>query len=587
MERVKGLAQKFENAARLNQDPGKRGTWRLSTKNTFQISAPTGPAVHKVHVDTSYKWGGEGGDPSEQFELGDKLGQGAYGSVYKGKHKASGLVMAIKSMSNLGPAAESVEKEIEILKQCKHKHIVQYYGCCPKGKTLWILMDFCGGGAVNDLMGKMSPPVLKEEQIAAILAESLRGLVYLHSKHIIHRDIKAANILLNEQGRTKLADFGVSAQVKDHATVQTTVGTPLWMSPEVLDGESYNEKADIWSLGVTAIEMAEGEPPHQKESLMKAMAKILSGPPPRLKEPSKWSPEFNKFIEDCLDKDPAKRPSSTELLEHPFVKSVASPKQVLRQMLTELGIYKPKERRGGSSGSEGAGQQEKSSSKKDGTGEQSLAELEKLAEQLKKELEMERNLTLGLGGDKIADWGDKAALEALKERIDETERELKATIRRTNVNARKMAEMKIELDEAQRAIKGLEQSCFSLDQMKKILSIPAAVKQESGSQRSPVPARRTEQKNTSKADRRKTWGQGAGGSEAAISNRSLVQKKSKDKEEDELDKKYKGCSSEQLIKEIKLLDAQHRHALVNKQQTDQTVQLLLSEIDILKRKASK
>ncbi|KAL6046354.1 hypothetical protein QOT17_022234 [Balamuthia mandrillaris] len=200
---------------------------------------------------------------------------------------------------------------------------------------------------------------------------------------------------------------------------------------------------------------------------------------------------------------------------------------------------------------------------------------------------MERNLTLGLGGDKIADWGDKAALEALKERIDETERELKATIRRTNVNARKMAEMKIELDEAQRAIKGLEQSCFSLDQMKKILSIPTAVKQESGSQRSPVPARRTEQKNTSKADRRKTWGQGAGGSEAAISNRSLVQKKSKDKEEDELDKKYKGCSSEQLIKEIKLLDAQHRHALVNKQQTDQTVQLLLSEIDILKRKVSK
>jgi len=337
---IKTIRRKSSNfstgVSSVHKDPSKRKT------KDFVISGPTAPAQHLVHVDSNYNWTGlNGEDGHTQFSADVKLGQGAYGSVFKGTHIASGAVLAIKQCPNLGPAKDSIQKEIDILKQCKHENIVQYYGSTVKGKVLWILMEFCGGGAVNDLMEKLPGGRYTEQQIAAVMAESLKGLAYLHSKNIIHRDIKAANILLNEQGQTKLADFGVSGQMKDEFNKKNTVtGTPLWMAPEVVDGDNYDARADLWSLGITAIEMAEGEPPHFKEKMMQAMMKICAGPPPTLKEPEKWSKEFHNFLATCLVKEPQGRPSATELLEHPFIKSVPNPKAVMIDVLKSLGRYK-------------------------------------------------------------------------------------------------------------------------------------------------------------------------------------------------------------------------------------------------------
>eukprot|EP01087_Luapelamoeba_hula_P024404 TRINITY_DN927_c0_g1_i1.p1 TRINITY_DN927_c0_g1~~TRINITY_DN927_c0_g1_i1.p1 ORF type:complete len:586 (-),score=139.11 TRINITY_DN927_c0_g1_i1:7-1764(-) len=313
---------------------------KSDNNNGFVISGPQGPMRHETHVGQDLDWGVEGW---KQFELGVKLGQGAFGAVYKGTHIASGRVMAVKQCPTLGPARDTIQKEIDILKKCSNKNIVQYYGSCVKGaKTLWILMEFCGAGAVDDILKKQEEKRLPENIIAAVMAESVKGLIYLHSQKIIHRDIKCANILVDEEGNVKLADFGVSAQIKDEAEKkQTTTGTALWMSPEVLNGDAYDFRVDVWSLAITAIEMAEGDPPHIKEPMMKAMLKICAGDPPKLQEPEKWSKEFNNFLAYCLVKDPESRPSSTDLLSHPFILGAVQPKATIIQLLVSLGVIQP------------------------------------------------------------------------------------------------------------------------------------------------------------------------------------------------------------------------------------------------------
>ena len=189
-----------------------------------------------------------------------------------------------------------------------------------KDGKLWLIMEYCAAGSVADLI-KIRRHPLNETQIAAILYASLKGLEYLHETKKVHRDIKAGNILLNTSGQAKLADFGVSAHNFGTVTeLDTVIGTPFWMSPEVISKNKYNRKTDIWSLGITAIEMAEGEPPYSHIHPFRAMFAIKNNPPQGLTDPEKWSPEFNAFVSRCLTVDPKKRPSAKELLQDPFIK---------------------------------------------------------------------------------------------------------------------------------------------------------------------------------------------------------------------------------------------------------------------------
>lgn len=268
-------------------------------------------------------------DPTKDFQLIEKLGEGSYGSVWKAQHVRTGTITAIKRVP-VENDLDEILNEIKIMKQCRSPYIISYYGSYFKENELWIVMEYCGGGSISDLM-RITDKTLTEDQISLVLKDGLKGLIYLHSRRKIHRDIKAGNILLNSKGESKLADFGVSGQLSDTmAKRQTVIGTPFWMAPEVIQEVGYDVKADLWSLGITAIEMAEGKPPYSNIHPMRAIFMIPSRPPPRLTEPDKWSKEFNDFVALALTKNPEQRPNATELLKHPFIQkakttSVLSP----------------------------------------------------------------------------------------------------------------------------------------------------------------------------------------------------------------------------------------------------------------------
>jgi len=263
-------------------------------------------------------------DPTNDFELLEKLGEGSYGSVWKAKHLKTGTTTAIKRVP-VENDLDEILNEIKIMKQCRSPYIISYYGSYFKDNELWIVMEFCGAGSVSDLM-RITDKTMNEDQIGVILKDALKGLIYLHTKRKIHRDIKAGNILLNGKGEGKLADFGVSGQLSDTmAKRQTVIGTPFWMAPEVIQEVGYDVKADLWSLGITAIEMAEGKPPYSNIHPMRAIFMIPSRPPPRLSEPDKWSKDFNDFVAQCLIKNPEQRPSASDLLKHHFIGKAKSP----------------------------------------------------------------------------------------------------------------------------------------------------------------------------------------------------------------------------------------------------------------------
>jgi len=224
-------------------------------------------------------------------------------------------------------------REINILKNCKSEHIVAYRGSYMKEGEMWIIMEYCDA-SLSDLMS-MCQCTLNEEQIASVMRLSLFGLEYLHSIRTIHRDIKAGNILLTTNGECKLADFGVSAElVHTMSKRQTLIGTPYWMAPEVLQQTQYDTKADIWSLAITAIELAESAPPHASIHHLRAIFVIPKSDPPTLKQPQKWSEDFHSFLKVCLVKEPSKRPTATELFQHPFI-AKAKGKEVISQLVKE------------------------------------------------------------------------------------------------------------------------------------------------------------------------------------------------------------------------------------------------------------
>ncbi|KAG9439153.1 hypothetical protein H6P81_019318 [Aristolochia fimbriata] len=260
-------------------------------------------------------------DPSTKYELLNELGKGSYGAVYKARDLKTSELVAIKviSLTEGEEGYEEIRGEIETLQQCSHPNVVRYLGSYQGEEYLWIVMEYCGGGSVADLMAVTEEP-LEEQQIAYICREALKGLSYLHSIFKVHRDIKGGNILLTDQGEVKLGDFGVAAQLTRTMSKRNTfIGTPHWMAPEVIQESRYDGKVDVWALGVSAIEMAEGFPPRSTVHPMRVLFMISIEPAPMLEDKEKWSLVFHDFVAKCLTKEPRLRPNATELLKHKFI----------------------------------------------------------------------------------------------------------------------------------------------------------------------------------------------------------------------------------------------------------------------------
>jgi hypothetical protein len=259
------------------------------------------------------------GKTAADFDLLKQIGEGAYGKVFKALDKVSKKIVAVKIIaleSDWLPLLAEVNMVIDL----QHPSIVCYYGWFFEEGRLWLIMEFCDGGSLTDIMRTLHRP-LNEKELSAVMRGVLTSLKYVHSLNRIHRDIKSGNLLVTSDGLVKLCDFGVSAQLDDSlAKTGTRIGSPYWMAPEVILSQGHNTKADIWSVGITALELFSGHPPMHELPGMAAMMKVPSAPPPEA--PANASDVFKAFIKAVLIKDPNVRPTAVDLLAHPFIATV-------------------------------------------------------------------------------------------------------------------------------------------------------------------------------------------------------------------------------------------------------------------------
>lgn len=293
-------------------------------------------AARKPHIS--------GRDPEKLFEIISQIGSGSYGSVHKALIRKTGKLAAVKKINmEDGEEFSDIENEITMLETCDHPNVVAYYGAFQKEQVMWICMEFCGAGAVSDMYNALQKH-LEEPAICSIMFYSLKGLDYLHKEHKVHRDIKGGNILLNDKGEVKLADLGVSAQLSGTmAKRKSFIGTPYWIAPEIiavemkLGPDGYTTRCDIWSLGITAIELAEMAPPMFDLHPMRALYLIPKNPAPKLAaDPKHWGKDFKDWLKQSLIKNPQRRPSCADLLKHSWFKMMKSNERVLEDLITEF-----------------------------------------------------------------------------------------------------------------------------------------------------------------------------------------------------------------------------------------------------------
>nr|XP_054497672.1 serine/threonine-protein kinase PAK 3-like [Agelaius phoeniceus] len=263
------------------------------------------------------------GDPKTKYIDFVQVGQGGFGTVYKATDPATGNVVALKKMPlRRRSKKELVVNEIQIMKENRHPNIVNYIDSYLVNEDLWLVMEYVDGGTLTSVLVRV---LMEEGMIAAISKECLKALDFLHSKNVIHRDVKSDNILLGMDGSVKLTDFGLCAQLTpERSTRCTMLGSPYWVAPEIVKRKEYDTQVDIWALGIVAIEMLEGEPPYFKESPIQAQRLIARNRYPPLRMPSKMSILFHAFLHSCLDTNPSIRWTARELLQHPFLRTAVS-----------------------------------------------------------------------------------------------------------------------------------------------------------------------------------------------------------------------------------------------------------------------
>ncbi|KAH0794758.1 STE family protein kinase [Histomonas meleagridis] len=297
---------------------------KKSSSKKISISSPL-EVSHVLHIDQDLNWSFDSSVPPESiFTKIRNIGKGGFGDVIQLLHIPSQTLLAGKSINDelISPKTrEALKREIDLMREIVSPYTIHYYGSIIFNKKMTILMEFCPQGSLRDLID-ISEKVLSEAQISFVMHDLLCALQVLHNQHhIVHRDIKAANILLSSNGYCRVTDFGVSRKFASDKSFSTTtmVGTPYWMAPEVINEEKYSFPADIWSTAATAMELAEGAPPFCEFPPTRAIVEIATKGFPGLRFPKQFSQSFVHFIEICAQVDPSKRPTVEQLLKHPFV----------------------------------------------------------------------------------------------------------------------------------------------------------------------------------------------------------------------------------------------------------------------------